>query len=465
MQNLVRELRDKSIHIVGVTGAEGSSILRFLVKHNIKNITVHDFLKEKTVEKSFRLWHKGLSTYAREELFKQFTSDLSLTQQKFNFSYLADIKSADIIFVPQSWRLYKEENHKLWRLADKIPFYSLTRLYLDFAPAKIIAVTGTVGKGSTANIIYQWLKQSGKKVFFAGNETWMIQLADKLDEMTADDILVLEISHRQLLDGFTRAPAIVVVTNLYPNHLDEVSWEDYTNLKLSLLKRQAVSDTSILNYDIDELRLKDKLKSKVIYFSGKSPEMNTKNIQRVYSSIMNMKSDHYLPNLLAGLTVVDFLGIDIGGYAAILTQIKSLPGRLELLKIVNGINVYNDIKSTTPWATLAGVAKLGRNTVLICGGRVKGIDYKEFADKIAESVKFVVLLKSELSQQIKKVLPDGTYQEVDDLKQALNVAYMKTSNNDNILISPAAGFFYSDFIRGKESIKKIITSLPPKEPV
>lgn len=468
MNELINKLRDKSIHVIGVTGAEGSSILRFLVKHNIQKITVHDFLRETTIERNFRLWHKGLSTREREKLFAQFASDLNLTRQKFNSNYLADIDSADIIFVPQSWRLYKEENHKLWDLEAKIPFYSLTRLYLDFAPAKILAITGTVGKGSTANIIHQILKKglsANRRIYFAGNDTWMIQLADKLDEMTKDDILVLEISHRQLQDGFTRAPSMVVVTNLYPNHLDEVSWEDYRNLKLSLLKKQGNSDMSILNYDITELRLKDKIKSKVIYFSEKYPKMNTKNIQKVHSRIMSMKSDHFLSNLLAGLTVADFWGIDIDEYAAFLLQIKSLPGRLELLRTMNGINIYNDIKSTTPWATLAAIKKLGENTILICGGRTKNIDYKYFANHIKEGTKFILALKSQTSNELAKLLPKEKIKEMSDLKSALDKALQESTKGDNILISPGAGFFYSDFVRGKESIRKLVISLPPKEPV
>lgn len=466
MDNFIDVLRNKSIHVVGVTGAEGSSILRFLVKHKIDKITAHDFNPINKLEKSFQLWHKGLATIKRENLYKQFSSDLGKTTLCAGEEYLKYIDKADLIFVPQSWRLYKDINKPLSRVSGKIPFYSLTRLYLDFAPARIIAVTGTVGKGSTANILYQLLKKSlfdGRRVYFAGNETWMVQLADKLDEMTKDDILILEISHRQLQDGFNRAPNIVVITNVFPNHLDEVGWEEYKNLKLSLITKQTGSDISILNYDIPQLRLKDKLNSKVIYFSGKYQEMNTKNIQRVYSEIMSMKSDHYLANLLAGFAIIDVLGINIEQIISFLPQVKPLPARLELVQTVQGIKIYNDIKSTTPWGTLAALAKLGKDTILICGGRMKGIDYTQLAQTINRSVKRIIILKSELSEQLSGLMPDNNYSVTDNLKHALELAFRQTKTGDNILISPAAGFFYRDFIRGKKSIRQLIISLPPKE--
>lgn len=463
MRDFIAKLREKSIHVVGVAGAEGSSILRFLVKHNLSNITAHDFSDNDNLEKNFKLWHKGIEALERNKLFQKFQKDLNFVKLKLGSEYLDGIDKADIIFVPQSWRLYKKINEPLFRVSDKIPRYSLTRLYLDYAPAKIIAVTGTVGKGSTANIIYQLLKKAGMSVYYAGNDTWMPQLADKLDEMTKDDILILEISHRQLQDGFTRAPHIVVVTNLYPNHLDEVSGEEYVNLKLSLIKKQKSSDLTILNYDSDQLRLEGDLKSKVFYFSGKNPEMNTKSIQKIHPQIMNNKSDHYPINILAGMTVCCLIGLTVETMLKDLAQVRSLPARLELLRSSDNIFIYDDLKSTTPWATLAAMNKLGKNIILICGGRTKGIDYKEFSIEVEKLVKHIIVLKSELGEQLARLLPVGLFEEVKDLSQALQNAYKQARKGDKILISPAAGFFYSDFIRGKRSIRKLIISLLPKE--
>lgn len=468
MKEFIDKLRNKSIHVVGVTGAEGSSILRFLIKHKIFDITVHDFSPAKTLEKSFNLWHKGLSARQRGNLYQQFKNDLTSVNLRLGTDYLKNIDKADLIFVPQSWRLYSKENTPLKRIFGKIPFYSLTRLYLDEAMAKIVAVTGTVGKGSTANIIYQLLKKNllaNRQVYFAGNETWMIQLADKLDEMKGDDILILEISHRQLQDGFTRAPFMTVFTNLYPNHLNEVSWNEYVNLKLSLLRKQEVSDFAVLNYDVERLRLDGLLKSKVIYFSESNAEMNTKSVQNIYPKLKNNKSDQYLPNLLASLTAIELLGLNPETIASQLPQITQLPARLELIGTITGVKIYNDIKSTTPWATLAAILKLKENIILICGGRVKGIDYEDFARGLDHRIKQVIIIKSELSDKLVHLLTEKKYKVSNHLKDALEQAFLQTQSGDKILVSPAAGFFYTNFIKGKKSLRRLITSLPPKEQV
>ena len=461
LEDFIREIINKSIHIVGVTGAEGSSILRFLRKHSIANITVHDFLREGPLEKSFKLWHKGVKWEDRDKLFWQFQKDLEGLKFYSQDNYLKKVTEADIIFVPQSWRLYKEINSPLFEAKKKnIPFYSLTRLYLDFAQAQIIGVTGTVGKGSTANLLVKTLEASQKKTFFAGNETWMLQVADKLDEMKKNDILVLEISHRQLLDGFTRAPHIVVFTNLYPNHLDEVSWEEYKNVKFSLLEKQKTQDYAVINYDSLELQREAKrLQSKVLYFSSNNIEVNTKDVQKIYSEIMDKNSVHYLENILAVSTVANILDIASDCVLTCVSNTKPLPARLEYLGRISGIEFYDDIKSTTPWATGAALNKLKNNIILICGGKTKGIDYREFIQNGQKKVKFVFILESELSFKLSNYLSVGSYQIVDSLEKAIKHAFNKASKEDKIVVSPAASFFYTDFIKGKKSIRKLMKEL------
>ena len=129
MDKFIEFLRNKKIHVVGVTGAEGSNILRFLIKHKLTGVTTHDCVKENQIEQSFKLWHKGISQTEKEKLFKGFLADLSQSHTSFGDKYLIGIDHADIVFTPQSWRLYKERNQKLWVAYKKgIPFYSITRM-------------------------------------------------------------------------------------------------------------------------------------------------------------------------------------------------------------------------------------------------------------------------------------------------------------------------------------------------
>lgn len=461
LKNFLDNIRTKSVHVVGVTGAEGSNILRFLVKNGITNITTHDYVQKKDVEKNFRLWHKGTTVIEREKLLNQFLKDVSQTSFHDKKNYLNSLLFADIIFVPQSWRLYIKQNKALWEAKKKnIPFYTLTRLYLDCSKAQIIAVTGTVGKGSVSYLIAQLLEKLGKHVYFAGNDTWMVQLLDQFDEMKQTDFLILEISHRQLLDGFIRAPHYAVVTNIYQNHLDEVGWDEYRDTKLSLIKKQKKGDIAVLNYDSDILKkMSYKVKSEVIYYSSKSKLVNTKNIQKHFSRIMSIKSEHYTENILCAMTVLDSLNLSLPVAMTSLPSISTLPARCQMIAKVMGRIIYDDLKSTTPWATLAAIKKLGRNLILISAGQTKGIDYTEFIKQIKGKIRELILIQSELSNLLVTHSPNQKYTVVNSLENALQKSIKDSQEGDSILISPAAAFFYTQFVKGKQSIRKIITSL------
>ncbi len=464
LQEFLNNIRNKSIHIVGVTGSEGSSILRLLRKHGITHITSHDFLSGNSVEKSFKLWHKGISAEERNEKYHQFLSDLEPIQFYKDKEYLKDIDQAEIIFVPQSWRLYKQNNRLIEVKNNGVPFYSLTRIYLDLTPATVIAVTGTVGKGSVVNLLAKILISKGFNVYVAGNDTWMSQIADRIDEMKKNDILILEISHRQLMDGFTRAPHIAVLTNLYPNHLDEVSYDEYKKLKLLLFNKQKNDDYAVVNSDIDNIeQLSKGIKSNIIYFSLKSPQKNIKSVQKIINDKLDKISNHYLENILAACATGSLFDIDSNYISGIIPQISTLPARLQNIGSISGINFFDDIKSTTPWATMAAISKIKEKLIIICGGRTKGIDYSLYAKQIIQNNIKVIVLKSDLSDKLVKLLPSQLINIVYSAYEAIASAYKISSDGDNIIISPSAGFFYTDFIKGKKSLRDIVTSLPPKE--
>lgn len=449
----------KNIHIVGITGNEGSAILDYISPKNPHSITGHDFVERIDIEKSFKTWHKGISETEKEKLWQNFRQEIPKISLKTKDQYLEGIEKADIIFVSQSWRLYKE-NQPLYTLKEKgdKQFYSLTRLYLSHTKAKTIVVTGTVGKGSTANLIYHVLLQNIPKdrtVVFAGNETWRQQVGRALDDLKETDFLVLEVSHRQLLDGIKEGPDIAVFTNLYPNHLDELTFENYKKIKLSLLNAQSSDDIAILNYDSRELKdAAQNLKSNVIFFSLLEKNKNSNEIASHFDEIIRANPNQYPSNLLAAGTTCSALGIDISKVLDALKTVPVFKARLELIKELDGIKIYDDIKSTTPWAALAALEKLGKNTILICGGETKGLNYTEFLSVLPAKAKRTIILKSELKKEGEA-----------NLEKAVSKAFALAKRGDNILISPAAAFFYTKFIKGRKSLRKIITSLPPREKV
>ena len=460
----IDKFRNKKIHIVGITGVEGSAVLEFLLKHGITDITGHDFIKSEEIEKSFKIWHKGIGKIQRNKEFQSFKEDVNKIKYYFKKDYLKDINSADIIFVSQNWYSYSQ-NRILHDLKSKTPFYSMTRLYLELSPAITVGVTGTVGKGSVSHLLIQILEKAGKKVYFGGNDTWSDQVLDKLDEMKSDDILILEISHRQLLADFSKSPHIAVITNIFPNHLDEMPFADYVKAKFRILSKQTENDVTILNFDNPHTKeFGQNANSKVLYFSIKNLHVNSPiiNYDQIIRAVKK-PGDHNKENALAAALAARTLGVSEVNIIKGIQVFMGIKARLEKIAEIDGVSYYYDLKSTTPWATMAAVSSFTDKSILIMGGYSKKLDYLPLVEVLKTKVKLLILLKSEVADQLKRSVSGVEIFETDNLRTALEKAKEISASGDRVILSPGGAFFYTMFIDKKESYRKIITSLLPKE--
>lgn len=284
----LKQYHNKNIHIVGIGSAEGSAIAEFLVMNGISSITGHDFSAEADFRKAFNNTHLSLKPKEREEALNHLLN----LPIKINFKdhYLEGIENADIVFVSQVWFKYPQNLPILKDLYDKgVPFKTITNLYFELAPCKIISVTGTNGKTTTSRLInsifeteYEFAKrphsfeaetmeQAINKVYFAGNDRQNIQVLDKLGEMKKDDVLILETSSTQLLLNSGISPHIGVITNITPNHIDDHgSFENYIEAKKNLIRFQKKGDFAVLNYDDAESRkIAEEFKNNAFLFSRK----------------------------------------------------------------------------------------------------------------------------------------------------------------------------------------------------
>jgi len=88
-----------------------------------------------------------------------------------------------------------------------------------------------------------------------------------------------------------------------------------------------------------------------------------------------MPGEHNRYNAACALAVARELQIPDDISKAALESFAGVPGRLELVREVRGVKVYNDTTATTPEATLAAIAALDpKHTILIMGGADKGLD-------------------------------------------------------------------------------------------
>jgi len=416
---------------------------------------------------------------------------------KINFKdhYLEGIEEADIIFISQIWFKYPQNMPILQDLKNSgTLFKTITNLYFELAPCPIISVTGTNGKTTTTRLINNIFRNWKPKIYFAGNDRQNVQVLDKLNEMTKDDVLILETSSTQLLLNSGISPHLGVITNITPNHLDDHgSFENYIEAKKNLIRYQKKGDFAILNYDDAEskkISSESKIKnqeSKVFLFSRKEKlkegcsvengkivvRGNSKNCgikqkilkqcfgyaqhdSNIICNVDDIKilGKHNLENVLAAISAAYLYGVDLESIKKSVVEYTGTKHRLRLLYNIDGVKYYDDTQATTPEATIAGIESFKNNIILLAGGDNKKIDYKNLAEKINNKVKLLILFPGDASDEIEKLIDKNKidFRKVNNFSEAVDVLkkyYKKTvasNNNTTVLISPGAAHFYSRFV-------------------
>ncbi len=468
LKPFLKSLKNKNIHLVGLSGIEGSEIALFLAKHGFKNFTVHDFSPREEIKRHFKSSHSGLSPEEKEERFEQIMSLDAIYNFKDN--YLKNIASADLVFVSQSWYLY-ESNESLKKLEKENKLINLTKLYFQLFPGKIIAVTGSNGKTTTTNIISQIFNEAKhhKKIegnfYFTGNDRRMNQVLTDIETTTKKDWLIIEVSNRQLRLDLGRSPDIGVITNITPNHLNEYdSWNDYRNAKISLLQYQTEDDTAVLNFDDEESKKLIEHEDHNVFGFSADQELHTGAYRKGSSLIikhgdeegflahfqdLQVVGNHNISNILAASAACFIAKIPIQIISDVIKKFKGVPQRLELIREVNGRNFYNDTASTSPESVIAALNSFPSKSLLIMGGRSKDLDYKSLIDLISKKTKSLIFINSPLADHLEAELKNLPIIKVSNLKQAIDKAYEQSEKGDNIIFSPGGEYFC--YFQGKMS--------------
>jgi UDP-N-acetylmuramoylalanine--D-glutamate ligase len=164
------------------------------------------------------------------------------------------------------------------------------------------------------------------------------------------------------------------------------------------------------------------------------------------------------------------LGLSEDQIATGLAEYKGMPGRLEFIREINGVKIYNDSNATTPDAVIVALKALStnKNTILIFGGADKGLDMNPLFTAIKDYAKAVILLsapgKTSGSDRIAKDFEslDGvTKDTAENLTVALTKALSYAKAGDSIVLSPAFasfGMFKNEYDRG-DQFTEIVKSL------
>lgn len=460
--------KDADVHIVGLSGAEGTAVLRLLRHLDFTNITVHDRSAGELFDKGFKSSHVGINLKDRLKLLGWIMDQP--VKWRTGDDYLSGIDDADLVFLSQGWYLYPENVPVVERIKKAgVRTSSMTELYFDLTPGPIIGVTGSNGKSTTAKLVDEILGESKLRHRFAGNDRQNIQVLHEILDFAPDEVLLLEISNRQLIE-LDKSPHIGVVTNITPDHISEHgSFEAYVEAKKKIVAGQGEDDFAVLNYDDPHCReMALAARSQVYFFSTRTDELARGafvRAGRLYlsseagvvsicpRSAVRVAGEHNLANVLAAAMAAHLAGVEISAISRGIRSFSGKPLRMEWVAKVSGIDFYNDVKSTTPHATVAALSAFPGLVVLIAGGEDKDLDYRGLVEHMG-NVPLVELLpgggSEKIAAAIQEMAASGVAPKINEcatLEEAIRHAFEAAEPGHTVLLSPACASFYSLYMR------------------
>ena len=420
----LKDLKNKRILILGF-GREGVDSFKFLRKLFPKKILgVAD--RNKKIKNPYKAEPSG---FRQKSKIKNLIRNDKKIKWHLGENYLQAIKNYDMVIKSPGIPIYFPEIKKAYQ---KGKITSQTEIFFDNCPGKIVGVTGTKGKSTTASLIYQILKTAGLKTHLVGNIGKPV--LNLLFSATPNDIYVYELSSHQLFN-LKKSPHIAVLLNIYPEHLDYYkNFNEYALAKANITKYQTKDDYLIFNTQ-DKLIKKFAKKSK----AKKNP----------------IKGKFYDLNIAAAKVAGKIFGIPEKTIEKAIKKFKPLPHRLEYVGEFRGIKFYNDALSTIPETTILALDYLGNKVqTIFLGGFDRGISFKKLAKRILKSkIKNLILfpttgekiwraiisLKKE--NQFKAFLVQRASSGAQYMKDAVKLAYQYTKKGKICLLSCASPSF------------------------
>ena len=355
--------------------------------------------------------------------------------------------------------------------ASGVPVEMDEALFAKLAPeVTIIGVTGTRGKSTVSNLIYHIIAKAGKRVFLSGNlpNSAVLPL---LEEVKEGDIVVLELSSWQL-QGFGEdkiSPHVAVFTTFMPDHMNYYGGDldKYFDDKANIFKYQKEGDFLVVGEDVE------KLKAFSFEFKASKIIARREGVPEDWKS--SLLGEHNRLNIACAIEACRAIGISDADIKNGVESFEAVEGRLQFVKEIGGVKIYNDNNATTPTATIAGLLAVSaksqitnnkpeeKNIILILGGSDKGLELDELVEEAGKTCKKIILLPGSGSEKLKAKSQklEASIIGVQNLSEAVVKAVEQAESGDVVLFSPAFssfGLFKNEYDRNnqfKEELEKL----------
>ncbi|CAN5568968.1 UDP-N-acetylmuramoyl-L-alanine--D-glutamate ligase [soil metagenome] len=374
------------------------------------------------------------------------------------------------------------------------PVYSEIEVASWFCKAPIIAITGSNGKTTTTSLLGHTVALSGRAHVVAGNIG--APFSDYVTDLSAESLVVLEVSSFQLdrIDKFQ--PRVAVILNITPDHLDRYGgkFENYAASKLRLfenLQPQGSDGGDWLVYNHDDLFLREAVQAIAdergiqAYGFSLERELDHGGFIRNGELVLRltpgrpgaaspdeeviMRTDdaalpgrHNLYNSLAAAVAARAAEIKRDVVRESLSSFEGVPHRLEFVRDINGVRYVNDSKATNVNAVWYALESFKCPLVLIAGGRDKGNDYDSIKKLVKDRVRGIVGIGESGDKVLYELgaLADRSAR-AHSMEEAIQYARLMAEPGDVVLLSPACASFdqFENYEERGDEFKRLVESL------
>lgn len=386
------------------------------------------------------------------------------------------LKNIDVLVVSPGVAI----NHRLCVKARELKIRIIGELELGYLLIKspIIAVTGTNGKTTTVSIINKIFENANISHELVGNIG--VPITSKVDKLQEHDAFAItEVSSFQLETIHNFTPHIACILNITPDHLERhYTMENYVYLKERILKNLRESEYAILNADDERIvSFAKNIKAKIIWVSLKNLNANARyedgylyynNVKISQFNNGALKGEHNIYNALFAVAVAKIVGIEDSIISTALSEYKGEKHRIEFVGNFNGVDYYNDSKSTNTGATISALKTIKTPTILLLGGKEKGENYDLLFNEIKNSkVKAVIVCGESVKNMTASAINVGivNLHIVNGLDQAVALADFLAFEGDTVLLSPSCSSFdrFSGYAERGEYFCELVKKLEEVE--
>ena len=319
--------------------------------------------------------------------------------------------------------------------------YTDLDIFYSFYKNKCITITGTNGKSTTCQLMYEVLLSQKFDVKLVGNIGKPILSVKNVKKKT---IFVIEASSYQLDYSKIFKSKYSVILNLSPDHLERHKYlNNYVKAKFKLLKNQFKTDVAFVKKD--DYLINKELKSNT--FICKIKKVDTKSKNNLLKKIDNkfFLTETNIENLLFVLEISKKLNLKINLLIQTIQKFNGLKYRQQIIFKRKYLTIINDSKSTS-FSSSVGLLKANDKIYWILGGVYKKGDKLNLSKKYYNHIKAFIYGKNK--KFFNKILKDKiNFKNFDDLKKALTEVFKIIKKQKHfhktILFSPCAASFDS----------------------